>query len=671
MNKALSITIAGQVFQIEEDAYQTLRAYLDQIQRYFSSYEDSREIVYDIECRLAEIFKARVVAGQRQAIIMSDVEFAIASIGTIEQIAGEEASMADETASTGSTAGASSGYAGTGQQGYGNWQQTGNPGQAGSFNSGRAAFDEGHGPSRLYRIVKGKMLGGVLSGLADYFGIDVSWVRILFLALFFGIWLLPAISAVLIVGYVFLWFLLPAKLESTYRPARRLFRDPYNKVLGGVAAGLARYLDVDPMLVRVLFVILVLAGGTGIALYLILWAATPAAYTPKQQMEMKGTPFTINNLQENIGQFNYDFKAKSLAPVWRFGAVVLGAILLGIGVAFAVGAAFPIFGSDLGIDTSVRMDGEEIGNLLQAPTWARLALWALLGIPGLLLILVGIRLITRLRFLRGWMLAISATLWVVALVATVFAFLPIAQKLDNEPRAQNRQISQVPSAHKRYMLVAGTGLQRLRTSVEITFHPAYIDSITVTEWSKGNGVFMSQRSPLSINVIDSVITIHNREKRRSRNMIDIGTDVAMEIHIPVNTEFMVNAELLDALDFDQLRTLTVHDNVDFHTEASSLVYFFDKQGNLQYRYQNQHPHNADWEDGDEDKEEKNEDKAGKDTTVELSQLPKKAPALINEVKAAVCKVTAQAAEHPQAKAMPAPTLIGLIAGPAIMQKLNP
>jgi len=57
--------------------------------------------------------------------------------------------------------------------------------------------------------------------------------------------------------------------------ARTLTRDPARAVLGGVAAGFGRYLDVDPVLVRLAFVILSFANGLGLLLYLASWALIP------------------------------------------------------------------------------------------------------------------------------------------------------------------------------------------------------------------------------------------------------------------------------------------------------------------------------------------------------------------------------------------------------------
>lgn len=60
-------------------------------------------------------------------------------------------------------------------------------------------------------------------------------------------------------------------------PAKRLMRSSRDKKLGGVCAGLAEYFDLDPTIVRVIWLLAVLLGGTGLLAYLILWIVLPLA----------------------------------------------------------------------------------------------------------------------------------------------------------------------------------------------------------------------------------------------------------------------------------------------------------------------------------------------------------------------------------------------------------
>ena len=83
MKKTISINIGGVVFHIEEDGYEKLREYLGAVQRYFSSFADSKEILSDIEGRIAERFIAKQKAESKQVISLSDVNELITAMGTV------------------------------------------------------------------------------------------------------------------------------------------------------------------------------------------------------------------------------------------------------------------------------------------------------------------------------------------------------------------------------------------------------------------------------------------------------------------------------------------------------------------------------------------------------------------------------------------------------------
>lgn len=74
-------------------------------------------------------------------------------------------------------------------------------------------------------------------------------------------------------------------------PAKRLMRSSRDKKIGGVCAGLADYFDLDPTIVRVVWLLAVLLGGTGILAYLILWIVLPLAPAP---MPVTSTPTTTH-----------------------------------------------------------------------------------------------------------------------------------------------------------------------------------------------------------------------------------------------------------------------------------------------------------------------------------------------------------------------------------------
>ena len=94
-------------------------------------------------------------------------------------------------------------------------------------------------------------------------------------------------------------------------PRKKLYRDMENKRVAGVCAGLGNYLNVDVVLLRVLFaavtLILFFSGArhgvwslTGFAAYAILWLAMPAARTAQERWAMKGDAGTLDDIQRNI-----------------------------------------------------------------------------------------------------------------------------------------------------------------------------------------------------------------------------------------------------------------------------------------------------------------------------------------------------------------------------------
>ncbi|MBU1008919.1 MAG: PspC domain-containing protein [Bacteroidetes bacterium] len=87
--------------------------------------------------------------------------------------------------------------------------------------------------------------------------------------------------------------------NQTSKP-KRMFRDTENRKIGGVAAGLAAYLSIDVIWIRLLFVFLIFVTGSGLVIYLALWIALPEALTTYEKLQMKGEPANIANIQKTV-----------------------------------------------------------------------------------------------------------------------------------------------------------------------------------------------------------------------------------------------------------------------------------------------------------------------------------------------------------------------------------
>ncbi|MFY0713198.1 PspC domain-containing protein [Seonamhaeicola sp. NFXS20] len=82
--------------------------------------------------------------------------------------------------------------------------------------------------------------------------------------------------------------------------SKKLFRDTDNAYIGGVSSGLAHYLGIDALWVRLAWIILFFGLGTGILLYIILWILVPEAKTTAEKIMMTGEPVNISNIEKKI-----------------------------------------------------------------------------------------------------------------------------------------------------------------------------------------------------------------------------------------------------------------------------------------------------------------------------------------------------------------------------------
>ena len=164
MNKTININLANIFFHVDEDAYRKLQGYLEAIKRSFSDTPGGDEIMADIEARIAELFKERQ-QDDRQVITVQEVDEIIAIMGQPEDYMVDEEIFSDEE-----------------------------PAKAAS-----GAYKQ---PKKLYRDTENQYVSGVSAGLGHYLGIDVIWIRLLFI-------LTTVFSGFGIVAYVLLWILVP------------------------------------------------------------------------------------------------------------------------------------------------------------------------------------------------------------------------------------------------------------------------------------------------------------------------------------------------------------------------------------------------------------------------------------------------------------------------------
>ncbi len=278
MKKVININFQGRVIPIEESAYEILKRYTESLSIYFANEEGRDEIINDIEGRIAELFGDILKKGST-CITDQDVEGIIASMGRPEDFDGDEAKVQSKL---------SSDY--DDQKSY---QQT---------SQGK----------RLYRDENHKFMGGVCAGIANYFNIDPVIVRILTLVFmgvtlipYFILWIVVPSSASTSIGAQrkrlfrdpdnrFIGGVCSGLAQyfglSIWIP-RVLFLAPFFLVVfRNHGWGFWNF----PNFFSLSF------SPTALLVYIILWIVVPEAKSAADKLEMKGEKVDLNNIKTTI-----------------------------------------------------------------------------------------------------------------------------------------------------------------------------------------------------------------------------------------------------------------------------------------------------------------------------------------------------------------------------------
>jgi phage shock protein PspC (stress-responsive transcriptional regulator) len=123
---------------------------------------------------------------------------------------------------------------------------------------------------------------------------------------------------------------------------KRFYRNTSDKKIAGVASGLADYFDLDPLLIRLIFIILALAGGGGVLIYIILWIVTPER--PFEMNQTQNNP-TMENQQSSHGDQKPPEQTRQNKPVppeqKTRGNLIGGLVLITLGILFLADEFIP------------------------------------------------------------------------------------------------------------------------------------------------------------------------------------------------------------------------------------------------------------------------------------------------------------------------------------------
>lgn len=359
MKQVINITLGGVVFAIEQDAYEALAAYLEDIKRSLVETEDVAEIVTDIEGAIAEKF----IAGNRseqKAVTSADVEEVMSEMGSPADFG--ESQPAAETSSTS---------------------------------------------------------------------------------------------------------------EDAVDTKKRLYRDTDDSVLAGVASGLAQYLGIDPVIIRLVFVISVFFNGLGILAYIILWLIVPVAKTTADKYAMRGEQLTIKEISERVKKNINTIEQQDVAAargVWvrvrnvldklfKVLGTVVGALVRAlrylVGIVLVVGGALGLatmvsvysvlllsekvlFSGDVQIALAA-LQSNALGIVAMASSFVMMA------IPLVVLIIAGAGLMARRSFFTVQKVVALAVVWIVAAVLAGTSSVLQVEQVMQDIEAQEEQTEQAAS----------------------------------------------------------------------------------------------------------------------------------------------------------------------------------------------------------------------------------
>lgn len=324
MKKTYNINLNSQVFCIDEDACAQLQNYIETLEKYYLAEEDGKEIMADIESRIAELFREFLQKSHKEVISQTEINQVIEIMGTPDVIIDE---------------------------------------------------DSEHKA--------------------------------------------------------------PRKTTS-----RKLYRDADNAMLGGVASGLAAYMNISAGWVRLAFIISVFFYGMTAIVYIVLWIVLPKAITAKQKLEMKGENINVSNIEKNIRdtyndvkknsklRHSFEFIGRKLSDFFLTLGEIIGKFLSVIGHILAViGLLTGIFfflGSSWVLLFTHHFSPENYNMFLQyacAPisVWLiKLLFFLLFNIPMLLLAYFSAAYLFKFQGHRGTVFLVSTAIWVLTCFASFF-----------------------------------------------------------------------------------------------------------------------------------------------------------------------------------------------------------------------------------------------------------
>ena len=307
-----------------------------------------------------------------------------------------------------------------------------------------------------------------------------------------------------------------AEATASRKRTRRIFRDPDDKIVGGVCSGISAYFDIDPIWMRLTFAVSFFVFGSGFLLYLILMIIIPKAKTTAEKLEMRGESVNVHNIEKTIREemdelkqrFNnlsgeakeftgrdgkvrtavHDFFQflgsffrllfKAIGKIFGAFFLIIGLLLLSVTIASLMGLPAYVTVSDLGAETRLSLN-EIMYHFLgtrQLNTWATISAALLICIPLLALVFAGVKIVFNIKKPNRYFGWIMSGLWTTGLIISIIVIAQVFKDFKTTGRQKDYYTITKPKTSEVLYLNLNNNFQELEEqSAEVGDWNLYID----------------------------------------------------------------------------------------------------------------------------------------------------------------------------------------------------
>lgn len=319
--------------------------------------------------------------------------------------------------------------------------------------------------------------------------------------------------------------------SSTSTKRRRVFRDPDDKVLGGVCSGISAYFNIDPLWLRLILAIAFFAYGFGLLLYILLWIIIPEAKTTAEKLEMRGENVTVDNISKTVKEemdqlksrmekwgneakqtsFNQtsrardffdrlaDFLKSIFGPVFKFLAKAIAVVAIIISAIIIIG----LFGSILGLNDVMHINNNgdhfsfslyelmnALGNNSFDTTLLIIGVVLFVSTPLLMLIYWGIKMMFNIKTSKRAVGITANILWISGLILCIYSGIELGKNFSKKHVSKQTIPIANPTSEVLYL--------KLKKNSILAENENYDSRVKIDDWNyiKNNGKIITFGTPL-------------------------------------------------------------------------------------------------------------------------------------------------------------------------------